>query len=235
MVKGQPVDFGIYVNADEIARSLRDGQFDFDNYEIQTTRNQFIEAAIESGLINEEFTSLQLETCFRMDGSRLILIQADLDERLAQVLADFLRKSLLLAKKKFSFETVFSHASKLDIMRKAAEQGYKVYLYFVSTESPAINIYRVLVRQRQGGHNVPADKIESRYYRSLQHLFEAAQLTYQTFFFDNSKERSSEDSPFKPFAHFKQVNKKKEWDKIDESTVPEWFRTYYSEKVTQGQ
>ncbi len=106
-------------------------------------------------------------------------------------------------------------------------QGYKVYLYFVSTESPEINIARVASRKAQGGHDVPPELIRNRYYRSLEFLYEACQLAYQVFFFDNSAE--GKDS--KMFAHFKVVKGKKKWDKINNSDVPEWFRKYYSAKV----
>jgi len=88
-------------------------------------------------------------------------------ERLAQIIADFLRKKLLKERKRFSFETVFSHNSKLDIMRDAVTAGYKVYLYFVCTESPEINKFRVKARTKKGGHDVPVNKIETRYYRAL--------------------------------------------------------------------
>jgi predicted ABC-type ATPase len=97
----------------------------------------------------------------------------------------------------------------------------------VSTESPEINKYRVQVRTQQGGHNVPADKIEQRYFRSLDLLFEAAQLAYQVYFFDNS--RDGED--FQLFAHFKNVKGLKNWDELNPETVPNWFIKYYSNKV----
>ncbi len=79
---------------------------------------------------------------------------------------------MLKRQRRFSFETVFSHPSNLDTMRQAVNAGYKVYLYFVSTESPAINKYRVQLRVAQNGHDVPGDKIESRYYRSMELLYE---------------------------------------------------------------
>jgi len=152
------------------------------------------------------------------------------DERIAQILAYFLRKKLLNERKKFSFETVFSHTSKLDIMREAKEAGYKVYLYFVSTESPEINKFRVEARRNKGGHDVDPDKIEQRYYRSLDLLFNAAQLCYQVYFIDNSRElKEGEEANW--FAHFKIVEEKKKWDKLEPSQVPEWFKKYYSSKV----
>lgn len=149
---------------------------------------------------------------------------------MAQIIADFLRKKLLQEQKRFSFETVFSHKSKLDIMKEAKGLGYKVYLYFVSTESPEINIARVASRKAQGGHDVPEALISSRYYRSLDFLFDACQEAYQVFFFDNSKE--SENS--KLFAHFKLIKNKKKWDKINKTIVPEWFWKYYSAKVKKA-
>ncbi|MBX3241458.1 MAG: hypothetical protein KIT80_10765 [Chitinophagaceae bacterium] len=53
---------------------------------------------------------------------------------------------------------------------------------------------------------MPADKIESRYYRSLDLLYEAEQLSYRAFFFDNSVDAAE----LKMFAHFKVVEGKKE-------------------------
>ncbi|MDQ3108696.1 MAG: hypothetical protein M3R17_02285 [Bacteroidota bacterium] len=50
-------------------------------------------------------------------------------------------------------------------MKQAKAEGYKVYLYFVSTENPEINKERVQLRVRNNGHDVPPDKIVSRYYR----------------------------------------------------------------------
>jgi predicted ABC-type ATPase len=112
-------------------------------------------------------------------------------------------------------------------MRQAAQEGYKVYLYFVSTESPVINKSRVAARKEKGGHDVPVDKIESRYYRSLDLLYEACQLSYQVFFFDNSEEGAE----LKMFAHFKKNGEKKVWDIVDTAEVPNWFIKYYSKKT----
>ena len=225
-VKGIPVDFGIYINADDIALALRQNKFTFSFYTLSATRDDFISTALASGLINKKFPEKDCLKSCHLAGNTLALNHQKYSEALAQILADFLRKKLLAQGKKFSFETVFSHESKLEIMRQATKDGYKVYLYFVCTESPEINKFRVKkVRVKEGGHDVPEDKIESRYYRSLELLFDAAQVAYQTFFFDNS------GSEFNLFAHFKKVKDKKKWDIIDESKVPEWFLKYYSAKV----
>jgi predicted ABC-type ATPase len=225
-MSGASIDFGIYVNADDIAVLLRDHKFSFSDYEISTTRNEFVSMAIDSGLIGEEFSEDEFLSSFKFQkNQKLSLIKKEADERIAQIISDFLRKKLLKENRKFSFETVFSHHGKLDIMRQAKDKGFKVYLYFVSTRSAEINIYRVQVRKEKGGHDVPAEKIKSRYERSLSLLYEAAQLAYQAFFFDNSLEKPN------LFAHFKTGKKGKIWDKISEDDVPDWFRKYYSDKI----
>jgi len=66
----------------------------------------------------------------------------------------------------FTFETVMSHCSKIDILMQAQATGYRTYLYFVATDDSTINISRVRNRVKLGGHDVPADKIEARYYRT---------------------------------------------------------------------
>jgi predicted ABC-type ATPase len=221
------LDFGIYINADDIASDLRKGKFSFAQYKILATEIEFKEIAFDSGLINENYPKEVFNQDFNIEGQRLVLVEKGADERLAQVIAHYLRKKLLQEKKKFSFETVFSHSSKLDIIREANKAGYKVYLYFVSTRTPELNKQRVKFRVLKNGHDVPEDKIESRYYRSLDQLYDAAQLAYQAYVFDNSG-----DYPVM-FAHFKQIDGEKQWDEFNPKIVPYWFQKYYTEKVNK--
>lgn len=86
----------------------------------------------------------------------------------------------------FVYETVLSHKSKLDLVQKAKENGYKVVSYFVYTRSPRVNIERVEKRVEQGGHNVPKDKIIERYYRSIDNAKELKKLSDEFYVFDNS-------------------------------------------------
>lgn len=44
-----------------------------------------------------------------------------------------------------------SHVSKVEFLREAQIQGFKTYLYFVSTVDPDINIARVNYRVSMGG------------------------------------------------------------------------------------
>jgi predicted ABC-type ATPase len=226
-VNGRSIDFGYYINADDIAVQLRNKGFKFTQYNLNIKPKEFITIGLASGLINNQFPKEEFIKSFSLRSNIIHLKNKLSDERLAQLIADFLRKKLLELKKKFSFETVFSHPSKLEIMQEAVAAGYKVYLYFVSTESPEINKFRVEARKAKKGHDVPEDKIVSRYYRSLDLLFDSCQLAYQVFFFDNSLEGRNSVM----FAHFKLQKGKKKWDKINKKQVPSWFRKYYSDKV----
>jgi len=117
----------------------------------------------------------------------------------------------------FTVETVMSHPSKLDFMREARQKGFKVYLYYVATSSPEINIGRVATRVKKGGHGVEEEKIVSRYYRSLGYLREAVLLSDRAYLFDNST------SAYKWVAEFDGQTSELEF-KVDE--MPAWVQKY---------
>lgn len=227
-VNGLPIDFGVYINADLIHQTLLRAQLDFKDFEIDVNLDDFIELAKGSGLIYDRFDENQFRDSFEIRRNSIVLINDFYGDRLAQIIADYLRKKMLQTNRKFSFETVFSHRSKIEIMKQAVDHGYKVYLYFVSTEDPEINKFRVKeVRVKEGGHDVPEDKIESRYYRSLELMYEAAQVSYQAYFFDNS--RDGQES--RQVAHFKVVKGEKQWDDLQPEDLPGWFIKYYLNKI----
>jgi predicted ABC-type ATPase len=108
------------------------------------------------------------------------------DSYYASILTDFLRQRALELRRSFTFETVMSHRNKVDLLAQAQAAGFRTHLYFVATERPSINEARVQYRVSEGGHNVPPDKIESRYYRTLELLPEAIRFSNRAYFFDNS-------------------------------------------------
>jgi predicted ABC-type ATPase len=223
---GRTIDFGHYINADDIAVLLHKNRFSFSSFGVKTDKAELLAFASESGLLNPDFDEKTLAASFSIERQKLKVIDSKHNVRLAQLLARFLRQWMLDHRKRFSFETVFSHPSNLDIMKDAVAAGYKVYLYFVATESPEINVFRVAYRVTQKGHDVPEDKIRERYYRSLSLLHEAAAISYQAFFFDNS----NNETPFRLVAHFKKkTSGKKEWDKgLGKTSI--WFKKYYGKK-----
>ena len=81
--------------------------------------------------------------------------------------AESLRNTLLEKQADFSFETVLSTERNLLLLEKAKERGYEVQCVYVLTCDENINVARVKSRHAAGGHDVPEDKIRSRYRRAL--------------------------------------------------------------------
>lgn len=105
-------------------------------------------------------------------------------------------QSALSNREDIIYETVFSHPSKLELIRKARELGYFVRLFFICTESPRINIDRVAGRVAKGGHTVPGDKVSSRYNRALMYGADALRLVQRGYFYDNSKSVNETETSF---------------------------------------
>jgi predicted ABC-type ATPase len=102
----------------------------------------------------------------------------------ARAWADARRNTLLAQRRSFASETVFSHPSKLQLIAQAQQAGFVVALYIVAVDDPQQLVQRVARRVREGGHPVPADKILSRYPRTLAHLREAIKLADVAYIYD---------------------------------------------------
>jgi len=181
--------WGVFVNADEIERSLRvDGEVDLREYGISDVVIDVLHKAYEVYFTHWKtcavWTSIQYT-----DGIVRVMEEQYVDSYFAAFLVTFIRDYLLEHGISFSLETVMSHPSKVELMRKAREMGYRVYLYYVSTESADINVGRVRTRVAEGGHDVPEDKIRSRYNRSLAQVMDAIRSSDRAYLFDNSGQK----------------------------------------------
>jgi predicted ABC-type ATPase len=106
--------------------------------------------------------------------------------REAQSIADRRREACIQSRRSFSFETVMSHPSKVDILLRAKQAGFFVQLFFIGTEDPQISADRVALRVAQGGHDVPRDRIAPRWFRTMNQLFSAIEQSDRAFVFDNT-------------------------------------------------
>jgi predicted ABC-type ATPase len=101
--------------------------------------------------------------------------------------ADGRRDMLLNAKVSFVSETVFSHESKLALITQAQAMGFDVVLYIVSLDDPQRLLARVNQRVREGGHNVPAQRILDRYPRTMANLKKAVRLADLAFVYESAE------------------------------------------------
>ena len=102
----------------------------------------------------------------------------------ARAWADARRAALLLERKSFVSETVFSHESKLQLIAQAQQMGFVVALYVVALDDPQRLVQRVARRVSEGGHSVPPGKILARYPRTLANLQQAIQLADAAYLYD---------------------------------------------------
>lgn len=131
--------------------------------------------------------------------------------------AEALRRELLKQRESFVFETVFSDpvGDKLAFLREAAQAGYTVVLCFIGTSGPQISEERVAMRVSQGGHDVPTEKLASRFPRIMVNLKAALRPVPHVWVFDNDDLRT----PFRLVAVFEMGRRVKL-----EKPIPKWLR-----------
>ncbi|NER07009.1 MAG: zeta toxin [Okeania sp. SIO3C4] len=79
---------------------------------------------------------------------------------------------LIHEKADFAFETTLATRSYVKYIEKAKVLGYKVTLLYFWLDSIQLAIERVKIRVLEGGHNIPDDVIERRYYAGVKNFFQ---------------------------------------------------------------
>jgi len=100
--------------------------------------------------------------------------------------AEALRNKLIEKKADFTFETVLSTERNLLLLQRAKESNYEVQCIYVLTCDAGINAARVMGRVIEGGHDVPEDKIRSRYAKALRLLPQVIDASDKMLIYDNS-------------------------------------------------
>jgi predicted ABC-type ATPase len=106
----------------------------------------------------------------------------------AALVAAETRDRLIELGRSFIAETVFSHPSKLELVRTALDAGYSVVLHVVLVPED-LAVERVKRRVLHGGHDVPEDKIRERHRRLWTLVTTAIELADSTTIYDNSQRR----------------------------------------------
>lgn len=130
--------------------------------------------------------------------------------------ADAVRLALLERGESFTFETVFSDpvGDKLSFLKRAVAKGYGVTVCFIGLATPEIADERVAMRVSQGGHDVPAGTIRSRFPRVLANLKRAIRELPDVRVYDNSDLRR----PFRAVARFQRGRRVN-----GSAAVPKWL------------
>jgi predicted ABC-type ATPase len=214
---------GVYINPDDIERDARkEGFLNLRSFGITATYER-LSAFFRSSTLLERAGLAELADSIHVSEERLHIEISHVNAYFASVMADFIRQELLSEGKTFTFETVMSSPDKVSLLQKAQKAGYRTYLYYIATEDPEINISRVRSRVRLGGHEVPEDKIISRYARSLDLLLDAIRFSNRAYIFDNSGEGEER-------IWIAEVTDGREVE-MQTSRVPEWFINAVLKKI----
>ena len=225
--KDKRIKLGVFVNADEIEQALnKDGFVSLYKYfRFTVTTKELRTYILSRGMSPKLLKGKEIEQQFSIRKNKIYLKNKTYNSYLAADIAGFVRNQLLLKGNSFSFETVFSHPSKLAIIEEAKALGFKIYFYFLTTDAPEINVNRVKVRVAKSGHPVPEKKIIDRYYRSLDLLFDAIKMSDRAFLFDNSGKHYELVAQITNGKHVEITD----YDKI----IPNWFIKYIFNKIPQ--
>jgi len=212
-----------YINADEIQKQLITGKgFNLNssfNVNFELTVIDIIEEFNNNGFSTKVDFDLNTSD-FKIENTNISYLgNKKYISYIASTIAELLRKKLIKNKaSSFSFETVLSHPSKIELLHQAKKSGFKIYSYFITTEDPSINQQRVQERIKNGGHSVPNNKIKERYYRTMKLLPELVAISDQAYIFDNS---NSIETGYNLIAKKKENNLN---ILVDE--IPQWLLSY---------
>lgn len=142
----------------------------------------------------------------------------------AQQWAENSRKEHIEQGKSFIAETVFSHPSKIELIKEAKANGFTVDLYHINLDSAETALERINERVLLGGHDVDADKVRGRYDRLIPIITEAVKHADKTYVYDNSV-------MYRPHQLILELEK----GKITEihAELPEWCKQAYKAHLDQ--
>jgi predicted ABC-type ATPase len=190
---------------------LEEKSMHFFQYQIKPTTTELRNFIKQFGISEKRLNIENIHLQFSVKANKLYVKDIIINSYIAADIAEFIRQTLLAKGKSFSFETVLSHPSKLELIKKAKQLGYK------------ININRVGIRVAKHGHKVSSEVIIKRYTKSLEQLFETVKLSNRAYLFDNSG---------KYYELIAEVANGKvvQITNVDKN-VPSWFLKYFYNKI----
>jgi len=181
-------------------------------------RPLLVAVAGPNGAGKTTFYHAHLESAgLRFVNADVIAHELNLEPYTAARVADALRYELAARKESFIFETVFSDpaGSKVGFLKDAAAAGYTVVLCYIGLDSADLSNERVAMRISQGGHDVPVEKLRSRYPRTLANLKDAIRELPNVLVYDNTDLRH----PYRSIAIFENGQAS-----YRSKSVPSWFK-----------
>lgn len=151
-------------------------------------KSTFYDAYLDSlalPFINADRIAMELRAGARALPPKLSSLPAD---QAAQRIADEERHASIVLRRSFVTETVLSDpvGAKVAMLSDARARGFEVWVFFIGISTPELSHARVRERvSSRGEHDVPADKIQARYVRTLRNLPGAVEAASIAVLLDN--------------------------------------------------
>lgn len=211
------INFYSFVNADDIFAHV--AKFGAYSPKFPVDKKELVDYS-ERSTYDESVKAIFRGDSVRVEDDCVKFAKCAVNSYTMALFANFLQDRFMQRGESFSQETVFSHPSKIEALKRAHELGYRTYLYFVATPTPSVNKLRVAGRVAQGGHDVPVDKIVSRYSRSIAQIKGALPYVSRAFFFDNGGSEMVYLGQYTPERGLSLA--------VGENKLPKWFCEVWS-------
>lgn len=86
----------------------------------------------------------------------------------------------------FNQETTLSGRSIINNIKRAKQKEYTIILNYIGVDTPEIAKERVDLRVRKGGHGIPHEDIDRRYFESLENLNKIISICDEINIYDNT-------------------------------------------------
>jgi predicted ABC-type ATPase len=128
------------------------------------------------------------------------------------------------AKTNYAFETTLGGRTVTRRLQAAVESGLHVRVWYVGLASPEKHIERVKARVLRGGHDIPEDRIRSRWTTSRENLVRLLPQTYELAVFDNTQEARLDQGEIPSPLRLVHVKARMLLDLVPPGAIPSWAR-----------
>lgn len=124
----------------------------------------------------------------------------------------------------FAFETTLGGNTITALLERALSIGEEVYMSYVGLEGPELHIERVRARVAAGGHDIPEERIRSRYITSRVHLIQLLPRLTELRVYDNSQEADPGRGVAPKLRLILRIANGEVLEALDLASVPEWAK-----------
>ena len=134
-LQNKNINLGYYLNPDLIHQQIeKEKKLCFNQFGLKCS-NKMLMNHIDNSSFPSKIKSFFKNKQIKITDNIIFFNPKAINSYSTAITVEFLREELLNKGAKFTFETVFSHVGKIQFLEKANKKNYKIYLYFVSTDS----------------------------------------------------------------------------------------------------